>query len=121
MSRRAAAGKRFPMKVRSGDQVRVIAGKDRGKSGRVLRTEPKRERVFVEGLNMVKVHTRPQQARDAAQPGTVVGGGVIEREAPIHVSNVMLLDPKGQPTRIRIERENGARVRVAKTSGARLD
>ena len=76
----------------------MIAGKDRGKSGRVLRIEPKRERLYVEGLNMVKRHTRPQQVRDSSAfggAGGTVGGGVIEREGPIHISNVMLLDPKG--------------------------
>ncbi|MFI4978032.1 MAG: 50S ribosomal protein L24 [Solirubrobacterales bacterium] len=107
------------MKIRSGDQVKVTAGKDRGKSGRVLRVEPAKERVYVEGLNMVKRHTRPQQVAGAQSQAAV--GGVIEREGPIHVSNVMLLDAKGQPTRVRIERENGKRFRVAKSSGARLD
>jgi large subunit ribosomal protein L24 len=116
---RAAQAKRRALKIRSGDQVRVIAGKDRGKSGRVLRVEPRRSRLYVEGLNMVKRHMRPQQVRDTSKGQTV--GGVIEREGPIHVSNVMLLDPKGKPTRVGIEREGGARVRVAKSSGARLE
>jgi len=111
--------RRRTMKIRSGDRVRVIAGKDRGKSGRVLRVEPARERVFVEGLNMVKRHTRPQQVAGAHTEAQL--GGVIEREGPIHVSNVMLLDPKGKPTRVRIEREDGRRVRVAKSTGARFD
>jgi large subunit ribosomal protein L24 len=112
--------KRHALKIRSGDQVRVIAGKDRGKSGRVLRTEPRNERVYVEGLNMVKRHMRPQQVRNTAREQVV--GGVIEREGPIHISNVMLLDPKGgKPTRLRIEREDGRRVRVAKGSGTRID
>ena len=124
MGRSKIVKKRRTLNIRSGDQVRVMAGKDRGKSGRVLRTEPKRERVYVEGLNMIKVSTRPEQVRDSSAfggGGGTVGGGVIEREGPIHISNVMLLDPKGKPTRVRIERENGARVRVAKSSGARLD
>jgi large subunit ribosomal protein L24 len=112
------APKRRHLKIRSGDQVRVTAGKDRGKSGRVLRVQPAKERLFVEGLNMVKRHTRPQQTTGATA-GQLAG--VIEREGPIHISNVMLLDGKGQPTRVRIERENGMRFRVAKTSGARLD
>jgi large subunit ribosomal protein L24 len=111
---------RRALKVRSGDQVQVIAGKDRGKRGRVLRVEPTRERVYVEGLNMVKRHMRPQQVPDTRQGQTV--GGVIEREGPIHVSNVMLLDPKGEkPTRVGIEREGNNRFRVAKRSGTRLD
>ena len=108
------------MRVRKGDQVRVIAGKDRGKTGRVLRVEPRNDRVFVEGLNMVKRHTRPRQVQGAQHSETV--GGVIEREGPIHVSNVMLLDPKdGKPTRVGIVREDGKRFRVAKRSGTRLD
>jgi large subunit ribosomal protein L24 len=124
MARAITNPKRRALNVKSGDQVRVIAGKDRGKSGRVLRTDPKHERVFVEHLNMIKLHTRPQTVRDSSAfggAGGTVGGGVIEREGPIHISNVMLLDPKGQPTRVRIERDNGERVRVAKSSGARLD
>jgi len=114
-----AAGKRRSMKIRSGDHVRVTAGKDRGKSGRVIRVEPAKERLFVEGLNMVKRHVRPKQVAGAQSEAAV--GGVIEREGPIHVSNVMLLDAKGQPTRVRIEREGARRFRVAKSSGARLD
>jgi len=114
-----AAGKVRPMKVRSGDHVAVISGKDKGKTGRILRVEPKRQRVYVEGLNMVKRHTRPQQVA-GAQSETALGG-VIEREGPIHVSNVMLLDGKGKRTRVGIEREDGNRYRVARSSGARLD
>jgi large subunit ribosomal protein L24 len=116
---RATENRRRTLKVRSGDQVRVMAGKDRGKSGRVLRVEPKKERVYVEGLNMVKRHVRPQQVAGAHTEAAL--GGVIEREGPIHVSNVMVLDAKGNPTRIGIEREGGQRVRIAKSSGARFD
>jgi large subunit ribosomal protein L24 len=119
MARRAAPPKRHTLKIRSGDHVQVIAGKDRGKSGRVLRVEPKRNRLVVEGLNMVKRHTRPQQVAGAQSQAAL--GGVIEREGSIHVSNVMLLDAKGKRTRVGIEREDGKRVRVAKSSGARLD
>jgi len=118
MARRPVTNPR-PMKVRSGDRVQVISGKDRGKSGRILRVDTKRERVFVEGLNMIKRHTRPSQVPGAQSEAAL--GGVIEREGPIHVSNVMVLDAKGQPTRIKIEREDGHRYRVAKTTGARLD
>jgi large subunit ribosomal protein L24 len=125
MGRRAVVVKRRTLKIRAGDQVRVIAGKDRGKSGRVLRTDPKHERVYVEHLNMAKRHMRPQQGRDTSAfggPGQTVRGGVIEREGPIHISNVMLLDPKGgQPTRVRIDRTGGERSRVAKRSGAPID
>ena len=118
MARRPVTNPR-PMKVRSGVRVQVMSGKDRGKSGRILRVDTKRERVFVEGLNMVKRHTRPSQVPGAQSDAAL--GGVIEREGPIHVSNVMILDAKGQPTRIKIEREDGQRFRVAKTTGARLD
>ncbi|HEV3284168.1 MAG TPA: 50S ribosomal protein L24 [Solirubrobacteraceae bacterium] len=112
-------GGRRPLKIRSGDQVQVIGGKDRGKSGRVLRVEPRKQRVYVEGLNMVKRHVRPKQVAGAHTEAAL--GGVIDREGPIHISNVMLLDPKGRPTRIGIEREGGHRIRVAKISGTRLD
>ncbi len=118
MARRPVTNPR-PMKIRSGDRVQVMSGKDRGKTGRILRVDTKRERVFVEGLNMVKRHTRPSQVPGAQSEAAL--GGVIEREGPIHVSNVMILDAKGAPTRVRIEREDGKRFRVAKTTGARLD
>ena len=107
----------MPARIRSNDEVIVISGKDRGKRGKVLRVDPKKERVYVEGLNIVKRHQRPTQTAMGQQTG-----GVIEREGPIHVSNVMLIDPKdGKPTRIRIEIEDGKRLRVSKRSGARLD
>jgi large subunit ribosomal protein L24 len=120
MARSGTSQARRSLRIRSGDRVHVLAGKDRGKSGRVLRVDPARERVFVEGLNMVKRHMRPQAVADTQRGQTV--GGVIEREGPIHVSNVMLVDPKdGKPTRVGVERENGRRYRVAKRSGTRLD
>jgi large subunit ribosomal protein L24 len=120
MGRTVTSAARRVLKVRSGDQVQVIAGKDRGKTGRVLRVEPKRDRVVVEGLNMVKRHVRPTQSPDGQRNESM--GGVIESEGAIHVSNVMLLDPKdSKPTRVGIERENGKPYRVAKRSGTRLD
>ena len=120
MASTSRSAKRPLLKVRSGDEVQVMAGKDRGKTGRILRVELANERVYVEGLNMVKRHLRPQQVADTQRGQTV--GGVIEREGPIHVSNVMLLDPKDhKPTRVGIEREDGKRYRVAKRSGTRLD
>jgi large subunit ribosomal protein L24 len=121
MARRktVARPKRSSMKIRSDDRVQVISGKDRGKTGRVLRVEPAKERVYVEHLNMIKRHTRPQQVAGAQSEQQM--GGVIEREGPIHVSNVMLLDNKGAPTRVGIDRSSGERVRVAKRSGAKLD
>ena len=108
-------------RIRKDDTVIVTAGKDRGKTGRVLRVDPAKQRVFVEGLNLVKRHERPQQVRDAQRAETV--GGVIEKEGPIHVSNVALLDPKeSKPTRVGIEiGEDGRRRRVAKRSGTVLD
>jgi large subunit ribosomal protein L24 len=108
------------LKIRKDDTVVVLAGKDRGKSGKVLRVDPDRSRIYVEGLNMVKRHRRPEQVRDAQRAETV--GGVIEKEGGIHISNVALADPKdGKPTRVGIAREDGKRVRVAKRSGTRLD
>jgi large subunit ribosomal protein L24 len=114
-----ARPKRRSLKIRTGDRVQVMSGKDRGKTGRVLRVEPTKERLYVEHLNMVKRHTRPQQVAGAQSEARL--GGVIEREGPIHISNVMLLDAKGTPTRVAIERQGGERVRVAKSSGARLE
>ena len=108
------------MKIRRDDMVRVISGKDRGKSGKVLRVDLKKERVYVEGLNIQKRHQRPRSVRDTQRASEV--GGVIEREGPIHVSNVMLLDPKsGDPTRVRVKREGGRRVRVAVKSGTEFE
>jgi len=108
------------LKVRSGDTVQVIAGKDAGKQGRVLRVDPKRSRVFVEGLNIVKRHQRPRSLKDTQRGGKV--GGVIEKEGPIHVSNVMVLDPgDNKPTRVRVERgADGVRQRISVRSGAKL-
>ncbi len=109
----------MPARVRKDDVVKVISGKDKGKTGRVLRVEPKKNRVFVEGLNIQKRHTRPRTIRDT-QKGSQIGG-VIEKEGPIHISNVMLLDGKGNPTRVGIKRENGVRTRVAKSNGEDID
>ena len=108
------------MKIRAEDHVIVIAGKDKGKTGKVLRTDPRKDRVFVEGLNIVKRHQRPRSVKDASKGGEV--GGIIEKEGPIHVSNVAIVDPKDKkPTRIGVRREDGKRMRVTKRSGAELD
>jgi large subunit ribosomal protein L24 len=108
------------LKIRKDDMVMVMAGKARGKTGKVLRVEPERERVYVEGLNMVKRHQRPRAVRDTQRGGEV--GGVIEKEGPIHISNVMLLDPKsGEPTRVGVKREGGRRVRIARRTGTEID
>jgi large subunit ribosomal protein L24 len=110
----------MPARIKADDQVVVIGGKDRGKKGKVLRVEPTNNRVFVEGLNMVKRHERPRQVAGAQRAEQV--GGVIEKEGPIHLSNVMLVDPKsGKPTRVGIEVEDGKRYRIARRSGTRLD
>jgi large subunit ribosomal protein L24 len=108
------------MKIRKDDTVKVIAGKSKGRTGRVLRVDVKNERVFVEGANIVKRHQRPRTVRDTQRGGEI--GGVIESEGPIHVSNVMLIDPKsGDPTRIRVTREGGQRKRIAARSGEAID
>lgn len=103
------------MHVKKDDTVIVITGKDKGKKGRVIAAFPRESRVLVEGVNMVKKHTRPSQQNPQ--------GGIIEQEAPIHASNVMHVDPKsGKPTRIGYKvLENGKKVRVAKRSGAVID
>jgi len=98
------------MKIRRNDEVLVISGDDKGKKGRVLAVFPDKNRVLVEGVNFVKRHTRPRTGRQ---------GGIVEKEAPIHVSNVMALDPSnGEPTRISKQiLADGKRQRVAKKSG----
>lgn len=108
------------MRIRTDDQVVVISGKDAGKTGRVVRTDPKRRRVFVEGLNIVKRHERPRSQADLKNP---TAGGIVEKEGPIDVSNVMLLDPKGnKPTRVGVRvNDAGNRVRYAKRTGTAID
>jgi large subunit ribosomal protein L24 len=104
------------VRVRKGDQVVVVSGKDRGKRGRVIRVSPAKSRVLVEGVNMIKRHTRPIPQRN-------IKGGIVEREAAIHISNVMVLDPEtDRPSRVGVKvLEDGRRVRVSKRSGAILD
>ena len=104
------------LRIRKDDNVIVISGKDKGKTGRVLRVDRERDRVFVEGLNIIKRHQKPTQLNPNAQ------AGVIEKEGPIHISNVMLIDPKDKkPTRVGTTREGGTRARVARRSGTVLD
>ena len=105
------------MRIRTDDEVIVIGGKDKGKTGKVLRVDREKQRVFVEGLNIIKRHQRPSAMNPNAQ------AGVIEREGPIHVSNVALLDPKEKkPTRIGTTvTSDGKRARVAKRSGTQID
>jgi large subunit ribosomal protein L24 len=104
-------------RIRKDDTVIIISGKDKGKSGKVLHVEPARDRVYVEGVNMVKRHQRPTPGRPNLQVG------VIEKEGGVHVSNVAILDPKTRkPTRVGVIRnEQGKRVRVTRGSGAELD
>ena len=107
-------------RIRRDDEVIVISGKDRGKTGRVLRVDPKKNRVYVEGLNIIKRHMRPQQVPGAQRAETI--GGVVEKEGPIHISNVMLIDPKDKKgTRVGVTREDGKAYRVAKRSNTKLD
>jgi large subunit ribosomal protein L24 len=105
------------MKLRRDDEVIVISGKDKGKTGKIIRVDRSKDRVYVEGINIVKRHQRPNPAR----PNAPVG--VIEREGPVHVSNVALLDPKeNKPTRVGTRRtEQGSRMRVTKRSGTEID
>ena len=109
------------MRIRRDDHVIVTAGKDEGKTGRVLRTEPARRRVFVEGLNMVKRHQRPRSIKDT-QKGAEAGG-IIEKEGPIDISNVMLVDPSdNKATRIGVRvGDDGKRQRYSKRTGKAID
>jgi large subunit ribosomal protein L24 len=108
------------LKIRRDDTVRIIAGKDRGKTGRVKSVDPKRQRVYVEGANIIKRHLKPRTLRDTQRAQEM--GGIVEMEGPIHVSNVMLIDPdSGQPTRVSVKRDGVRRVRVAKRSGKEID
>ena len=113
MARKTAA-KRAKLRVKKGDKVTVITGRDEGKTGEILRVDPKRGRVLVQGVNMVKRHQSPTQTNP---------GGIIEREASLHVSNVAHIDPKSnQPTRVGYRIETGGRkVRFAKRSGELID
>jgi large subunit ribosomal protein L24 len=108
------------LKIRRDDTVRIIKGKDRGKTGRVLRVDPKNHKVYVEGANIIKRHMRPRTLRDTQRAQEL--GGIIEKEGPIHVSNVMLIDPdSGEPTRVQVKRDGARRLRVAQKSGKEID
>lgn len=108
------------MRIKVDDEVIVIAGNDKGVRGKVLRVIPGKNRVVVSGVNVVKKHQRP---RPTAGRGRQAQGGIIEFEAPVDISNVMLIDPEtDEPTRVGIRRdENGRRIRFAKKSGTDLD
>jgi large subunit ribosomal protein L24 len=109
------------LRIREGDTVLVIAGKDKGKTGKVLRAQPGKRRVFVEGLAMVKRHQRPRSVKDTQKSAQT--GGIIEKEGPIDISNVMLVDPTdNKPTRVGIKvGGDGKRVRYAKRTGAEIE
>ena len=96
-------------KIKKGARVVILTGKDKGKSGDVARVIPKEDRVVVSGLNMVQRHTKPTQADPQ--------GGIKHKEAPLHVSNVALVDSKGKPTRVGFRMEGEKKVRFAKTTG----
>jgi large subunit ribosomal protein L24 len=96
-------------KIKKGDRVVVLTGKDKGRQGAVLKVLPKEERVVVEGLNMVQRHTRPSQ--------TDPQGGIKNKEASLHLSNVAVVDSKGKPTRVGFKIEGDKKVRIAKTTG----
>ncbi|MEH1092146.1 50S ribosomal protein L24 [Micromonospora sp. URMC 105] len=104
------------VKVKKGDTVVVIAGKDKGAKGKVIAAYPRQDKVLVEGVNRVKKHTRISTTQRGAKTG-----GIVTQEAPIHVSNVQVLDSDGNPTRIgyRID-DNGQKVRIARSTGKDL-
>src|SRR5256885_12287600 len=104
------------MKVKKGDMVLVISGKDKGQRGRVLAALPRADKVLVEGVNRVKKHTRIRTTQRGAKTG-----GIVTQEAAIHVSNVMVIDSDGKPTRVgyRLD-DNGQKVRVARSNGKDL-
>jgi large subunit ribosomal protein L24 len=96
-------------KIKKGDRVVLLAGRDKGRQGTVLSVSPKEGRVLVQGLNMVQRHTRPSQ--------TDPQGGIKNKEAPLHVSNVAIVDSKGKATRVGFREEGGKKVRFAKSTG----
>jgi large subunit ribosomal protein L24 len=101
------------MKVKKGDTVVVIAGKDKGAKGKVIQAYPENSRVLVEGVNRIKKHTRISQTQRGAQ-----SGGIVTQEAPIHVSNVMVVDSDGKPSRVGYRsNDEGKRVRISRRNG----
>ena len=101
------------LKIKKGDTVYVNAGNDKGQTGKVLSVDPSKDRVIVEGINMVSKHTKP----NSKQPQ----GGIIKQEAPIHISNLNLIDPKSQkPTRVGYKMDGDKKIRYAKKSGEEI-
>ena len=100
-------------KIRKGDKVVVLTGKDKGRTGEVLNVQPKEDKALVRGVNMIRRHQKQSQSQE---------GGIITKEAPIHLSNLAIADPKdGKPTRVGFKVVDGKKVRVAKTSGEVID
>ncbi len=104
------------LKIRRGDQVRIMTGKDRGKEGRILAVYPKDRKIIVEGVNVVKRHLKLRAARGRSGQE----GGIISKEAPLHVSNVQIICPSCGPTRIGYELKDGAKTRVCRKCGGEL-
>jgi large subunit ribosomal protein L24 len=101
------------LKIKKGDKVVVLTGRDKGKTGQVLKALPRANKVIVQGINMAKRHTRPSQTS---------GGGIIEKEVPIHISNVSHIDPKdNKATRVGFKVVGGEKVRIARRSGEQID
>ena len=99
-------------KIRKGDSVVVLAGKDKGRTGEVISVMPKQDRALVRGVNMVRRHQKQTQTQEA---------GIVSQEAPIHLSNIAIVDKHGKPTRVGFKVEDGKKVRVAKRSGELID
>jgi len=105
------------VKIRKGDQVEVISGRDKGERGEVIRVLPKKAQIVVQGVNIRKKHQRQVQTQ-----GRTINPGILEYEGPIHISNVMLVCPKcDEPTRVAIRREDGEPIRVCKRCGEEMD
>jgi large subunit ribosomal protein L24 len=112
------------MKIRTGDTVEVLSGKDAGKRGAITRVLPGHRRIVVDKVNMIKRHTKPRPAPRSSGPQGIIPGGVIEREAPLDASNVALVCPAcGKPTRVgqRLDEKDGHKVRVCRKCGKDVD
>ena len=100
-------------KIRKGDRVQILSGRDKGRQGEVIRVMPAEDRALVQGINLVKRHQKQTASQEA---------GIVSKEAPVHLSNIALLDPKdGKPTRVRFETQDGKKVRVAVKTGEKID
>ena len=106
-------GSKTKIKIKRNDQVLVIAGKSKGKTGRVLRIIVAKQRVLVEGVGMIKKHVKPNPQRNIA-------GGILEQEAPIHISNVMLVDSEGNKTRVGYQIDGDKKTRIARSNGGAI-